>query len=121
MKKHQQNDFQSGLPEVKKGDVVQCESADLLNKLTQPPKPFNDATLLAAMTGISRYIKNPDIKKILKDTDGLGTEATRAGIIELLFKRQFLERQGKQILSTLAGQKLIASLPELATNPDMTA
>jgi DNA topoisomerase-3 len=73
------------------------------------------------MTGISRYVKNPEIRKILRETDGLGTEATRASIIELLFKRGYLIRQNKQILSTSAGRGLIQSLPETATSPDMTA
>lgn len=107
--------------ELQKGQRVYCNSARVLEKQTQPPAPFNDATLLAAMTGISRHVKDPQIKKILKDTDGLGTEATRAGIIELLFKRQFLQRQGKQITATLTGRSLIQSLPESASLPDMTA
>lgn len=106
---------------VKKGEKVQCVDTVLLDKETQPPKSFNDATLLSAMTGIARFVKNPEIKKILRDTDGLGTEATRAGIIELLFKRQFLERKGKQIKATAAGKLLIANLPDVATTPDMTA
>lgn len=109
------------LPEVVVGQVLTCETGELLEKQTQPPSPFTDASLLAAMTGISRYVTNPDIKKILKDTDGLGTEATRANIIELLFKRQFLQREGKQIRSTAIGRGLIASLPERMTLPDMTA
>ena len=79
------------------------------------------AILLAAMTGIARFVKDLQIRKILKETDGLGTEATRAGIIELLFKRQFLIRKGKQIHSTATGRALIQSLPESATLPDMTA
>ncbi|WP_392567081.1 DNA topoisomerase III [Utexia brackfieldae] len=106
---------------VKKGEIVQCVDALLLDKETQPPKPFNDATLLSAMTGIARFVKDPEIKKILRETDGLGTEATRAGIIELLFKRQFLERKGKQIRATQTGRQLIANLPDVATTPDMTA
>ncbi|WP_199609896.1 DNA topoisomerase III [Flocculibacter collagenilyticus] len=109
------------LPDVKQGDILLCDKGELLEKMTQPPKAFTDATLLAAMTGINRYVTNPDIKKILKDTDGLGTEATRAGIIDLLFKRGFLYRQGKQIHATPAGKGLIAALPEMATQPDMTA
>lgn len=112
---------QKYLPKVNKGDKLHCNKGELLEKLTQPPKHFTDATLLGAMIGISRYIKDPAIKKILKETDGLGTEATRAGIIELLFKRQYLKRQGKQIHATIAGQKLIQSLPERATGADMTA
>ncbi len=116
-----ESELQKTLPTLKKGDSVFCEQSELLDKQTKPPKHFTDATLLAAMTGISRFVKTAEIRKILKETDGLGTEATRAGIIELLFTRQFLQRQGKQIHSTLIGQKLIASLPELATTPDMTA
>ena len=73
------------------------------------------------MTGISRFVSSADIRKILKDTDGLGTEATRAGIIELLFRRGFLVRKGKQIHATDAGRGLIKALPEEATLPDMTA
>ncbi|AZQ10980.1 DNA topoisomerase III [Shewanella khirikhana] len=109
------------LPVLKKGDTAQCHHGELLAKQTQPPKHFTDATLLSAMTGIARYVSSAEIKKILKDTDGLGTEATRAGIIELLFKRGFLARQGKSIVSTPAGRGLIASLPEVATTADMTA
>ncbi|WP_294845063.1 DNA topoisomerase III [uncultured Gilliamella sp.] len=106
---------------VKKGESVQCVDTELLSKETQPPKPFTDATLLSAMTGIARFVKDPEIKKILRETDGLGTEATRAGIIELLFKRQFLTRQGKTIRSTPVGRNLILSLPEMMSMPDMTA
>lgn len=106
---------------VKKGESVLCIDTELLSKETQPPRPFTDAALLSAMTGIARFVKDPEIKKILRETDGLGTEATRAGIIELLFKRQFLTRQGKSIRSTKVGQNLILSLPESVSMPDMTA
>lgn len=111
----------SALPALKKGDPLHCSKGELLEKHTQPPKYFTDATLLAAMTGIARFVKNAELRKILKDTDGLGTEATRAGIIELLFTRGFLRRERKQIHSTSAGRGLIKALPETATTPDMTA
>ena len=115
------DDTVQSLPPLVKGQILQCERGELLEKMTQAPKHFTDATLLGAMTGISRYVTNSDIKKILKETDGLGTEATRAGIIELLFKRGYLVRQGKSILATPVGVGLIRSLPESATTPDMTA
>jgi DNA topoisomerase-3 len=111
----------TSLPSVKKGDACFCEKGEILEKQTTPPKPFDDASLLTAMTGIARYVQNPELRKVLKDTDGLGTEATRAGIIELLFTREFLTRNGKQIRSTAAGRGLIHSLPESAALPDMTA
>ncbi len=109
------------LPALAQGDVLYCERGELLEKQTQPPKYFTDATLLAAMTGISRYVKDPNVKKILRETDGLGTEATRAYIIELLFTRGYLKRDKKHIRATPAGAGLIESLPEKATRPDMTA
>ena len=109
------------LPDVKVGQTLWSGEPQVDEKHTQPPEPFTDATLLAAMTGINRYVQNRELKKILKDTDGLGTEATRASIIELLFKRQFLQRQGKQIRATPLGRALINALPEQTTVPDMTA
>ncbi|MEZ9142123.1 MULTISPECIES: DNA topoisomerase III [unclassified Shewanella] len=109
------------LPALTQGQLLHCTQGELLEKVTQPPKHFTDATLLGAMTGINRFVTNKDVKKILKDTDGLGTEATRAGIIELLFKRGYLQRQGKSIVATPVGIGLVNSLPESATTPDMTA
>ena len=109
------------LPLLKVGEILTCSHGELLEKNTQPPEHFTDATLLAAMTGIGRYVVDTELKKILKETDGLGTEATRASIIELLFKRGFLQRNGKQITATVVGRALILSLPETATRPDMTA
>lgn len=111
----------ASLPSLRKGQKLHCEKGELQEKHTQPPKYFTEATLLAAMTGIARFVTDQSIRKVLKDTDGLGTEATRAGILELLFKRGFLTRQGKQVRSTPAGRGLVGSLPSSATTPDMTA
>jgi DNA topoisomerase-3 len=111
----------SQLPPLKKGAECRCEQGELVQKETSPPAPFDDASLLAAMTGIARFVQDAAIRQVLKDTDGLGTEATRAGIIELLFTRGFLQRQGKKIHATAAGKGLVQSLPTVATTPDMTA
>jgi DNA topoisomerase-3 len=109
------------LPVVAKGDELLCESGEVMARETQPPRPFNDATLLSAMTGIARFVQDKELKKILRATDGLGTEATRAGIIELLFKRGFLFKKGRNILSSESGRGLIHALPVSAASPDMTA
>jgi DNA topoisomerase-3 len=109
------------LPKVVKGENVLCTDGRLHEKQTSPPKHFTDATLLGAMTGIARYVADPEIKKVLRETDGLGTEATRAGIIELLFKRGFLIKHGKEIHATEVGRRLILALPEVMVLPDMTA
>ncbi|MBS0970893.1 DNA topoisomerase III [Chimaeribacter arupi] len=109
------------LPVVAKGDSLLCERGEVVERQTQPPRPFTDATLLSAMTGIARFVQDKSLKKILRATDGLGTEATRAGIIELLFKRAFLVKKGRNIHATETGRALIHSLPDIAARPDMTA
>ncbi|CAH9059833.1 DNA topoisomerase 3 [Pseudoalteromonas sp. CIP111854] len=111
----------SFLPPLQQGQKVQCVDGQVQEKHTQPPQYYTDATLLSAMTGINRYVKDSEIKKILKETDGLGTEATRAGIIELLFKRDFLRREGKQIRASEVGHAMVDMLPESLTLPDRTA
>jgi DNA topoisomerase-3 len=109
------------LPKLVKGEQLQCLHGELISRMTQAPKQFTDASLLSAMTGIARYVSDNTIKKMLRETDGLGTEATRAGIIDLLFKRGYLERKGKNIHATAIGASLINALPMAATLPDMTA
>ncbi|TWD40498.1 DNA topoisomerase-3 [Vibrio crassostreae] len=109
------------VPPLEKGTVLTCREGVIGDKKTEPPKHFTEATLLQAMTGIARFVANKDLKAILKETDGLGTEATRAGILDTLFKRQLLTRQGKSIHSSPAGRGLIHALPEDSTFPDMTA
>lgn len=109
------------LPPLTQGQTLWSGEPSIDAKQTEPPAHYTDATLLAAMTGIARHVQNVALKSVLKETDGLGTEATRAGIIELLFKRQFLQRQGKTIRSTAVGQSLIGILPQACSLPDMTA
>lgn len=109
------------LPAVAKGDPLHCERGEVVEKQTQPPKAFTDATLLAAMTGIARFVEDEALRRVLRETDGLGTEATRAGILELLVQRGYLQRQGKTLRSSDAGRGLIDALPVQASRPDMTA
>ncbi|GAK86564.1 DNA topoisomerase III [Vibrio ponticus] len=109
------------VPPLAEGTVLTCREGVINQHQTEPPKHFTEATLLQAMTGIARFVEDKELKKILRETDGLGTEATRAGILDTLFKRQLLTRQGKSILSSPAGRGLIHALPNESTYPDMTA
>ncbi|MCG7585387.1 DNA topoisomerase III [Photobacterium sp. OFAV2-7] len=116
-----EQDLADKVPPLEKGTVLTCQDGEIKDKMTEPPKAFTEATLLQAMTGIARFVSDPSLKKILRDTDGLGTEATRAGILDILFKRQLLTRQGKSIHATEAGRGLVYALPDESTYPDMTA
>lgn len=109
------------VPALSQGDVLTCREGEIKDHKTEPPRHFTESTLLQAMTGIARFVADKNLKKILRETDGLGTEATRAGILDALFKRQLLVRQGRNILSSEAGRGLIHALPAESTYPDMTA
>lgn len=109
------------LPTVNQGETVQTEVVDVLEKTTTPPRAFTDASLIRAMCNVARYVDDPKVKQILRETDGIGTPATRAAIIETLFERRFVERRGKKIRATATGHSFIAALPAIVSNPDLTA
>ncbi|HGS4824924.1 TPA: DNA topoisomerase III, partial [Vibrio cholerae] len=99
----QQDEQEEGVdkvPPLPVGTVLQCREGDIKQRQTEPPRHFTEATLLQAMTGIARFVADKELKKILRETDGLGTEATRAGILDTLFKRGLLQRDNKLIKST---------------------
>ncbi|OYV35473.1 MAG: DNA topoisomerase III, partial [Thiomonas sp. 20-64-5] len=76
------------LPVLAEGQTLQCRGAAVVAKRTAPPKPYTDGTLIAAMTGIHKLVTDPKLKARLKETAGLGTEATRASMIEVLITRE---------------------------------
>jgi DNA topoisomerase-3 len=114
-------DDTQALPLLKDGDAVTSHEVAVVDRQTTPPKRFTDASLIQAMTGIARFVDDPKIKQLLRETDGIGTPATQAQIIETLFERRFIEKKGRQVSSTQIGRSLIQALPETATKPDMTA
>ncbi|GGC56193.1 DNA topoisomerase III [Marinobacter halophilus] len=109
------------LPRLEKREPVTCRSAEIKERKTQPPQHFTDSTLLSAMTNIARFVSAPELRKTLRDTDGLGTEATRAAIIDILFRRDYLYRDRRHIRATDKGKALIAALPDSIRTPDRTA
>ncbi|MBQ7516087.1 MAG: DNA topoisomerase 3 [Schwartzia sp.] len=113
----------AALPPMKKGDKAAYDGGRLDEKQTKPPQRFTPSTLLAAMKDIHKFVKDPATKKKLRDVSGIGTEATRASIIEDLIKRRFLKTEGKKkILSPQpSAELLIDALPEEMTLPDKTA
>lgn len=108
------------LPAMKQGDSAPNAQVAVDAKKTQPPKPFTDGTLVKAMTNIHQYVQKPEIKRILKETAGIGTEATRAAIIETLIKRGFIVKKGKNLISTPTGRAFIRDLPAEMTDPGLT-
>ncbi|MGP9466149.1 DNA topoisomerase III [Halomonas sp. TP35] len=109
------------LPPLTQNEHCKALGAGVEEKETRPPEPFTDASLIKAMMNIGRYVDDPNVRKTLRDTDGLGTEATRAGIIETLVQRGYLVRQQKALRATKLGSALITALPSAVSTPERTA
>ena len=104
---------------VKKNDKVKVDELKLLEKKTSAPKPYNEATLLTAMESAGRQIEDEELRENMKSI-GLGTPATRAGIIEKLVSVGYIKRNKKNLVPTENGIKLIELVPEKLKKPDLT-
>lgn len=109
------------LPVVRQGENVKYQDGRTIEKITTPPKRFTTSTLLKAMKEIHNYVKNPDLKTQLKSVSGIGTEATRASIIDELLKGGFLAVEKKVLVPTETAYMLVKLLPDEITYPDTTA
>ena len=116
LKTKEKDDPMKSLPEVHEGDVLDGVAASVTEHFTTPPKQYTEDTLLSAMETAGNDQFDDDTEK-----KGLGTPATRAGIIEKLVKSGFAERKGKSLIPTKDGCNLVCVLPEQITSPKMTA
>jgi DNA topoisomerase-3 len=115
------NEQDPTLPPLSSGDVARCRDGTVKAKKTTPPKPYSDGTLIAAMKNVGKTLSDPGEKKILLDTDGLGTEATRASVIEGLLFRGYIEKAKRALVSTPKGRALIAAVDSEVKSPATTA
>ena len=109
------------LPETSEGEKGSCNKINMFEKKTKTPARFTEATLLKAMNEVYRYVQDSEIKKILKETDGIGTAATQATILKELIDSGMLIKKGKNLISSKSARSLIHALPEKITLPDLTA
>jgi len=98
------------LPEFVKGEEgPQTPSA--AKRTSQPPKLFTEGTLLKAMETAGNMVEDEDLRESLK-ANGIGRPSTRASIIEILYKRGYIEKVRKSIRATDAGIELIGLIRE---------
>ena len=83
----------------------------LTEKVTTPPKYYTEATLLRAMETAGKFVDDEELRSALKE-NGIGRPSSRAGIIETLFKRNYIKRQRKNLLATETGIELIDTIRE---------
>jgi len=117
-----QEDTQT-LPKLILGDTLPVRTYNVTKGKTTPPPRFNEGTLLKAMENPGKYMEHNDqeLKKILGETGGIGTVATRADIIEKLFNSFLFEKDGQNIKVTSKGKQLLELVPEALKSPDLTA
>lgn len=108
---------------LEQGSRIQGLSLNITEGKTKPPAPFNEATLLSAMENPIKYMESQDKEqlKVLGETGGLGTVATRADIIEKLFHSFLIEKKGKDIFVTSKAKQLLELVPEDLKKPELTA
>ncbi len=108
------------LPKLEQGETVETRSVEFLRKETQPPRRFTDSSLLGAMETAGKEIEDAELREAMKDS-GIGTPATRAGIIELLIGREYIEREGRALVATEKGIQVIRLLNgHQLTSPELT-
>lgn len=107
----------------KKGEEIPVSSIKVTEGKTTPPSYFNEGTLLSAMENPVKYMEThtKEDAKVLGETGGLGTVATRADIIEKLFQSFLIEKNGKELRVTAKGKQLLELVPEDLRKPELTA
>lgn len=107
---------------VKENDKVNIDSLDAVEQETKAPQRFTEGSLIKMMKNPTKYVDSKDEKDVLKKTHGIGTEATRAAIIETLKQRNFIEIKKQKIYATEKGIKFIDIIPsEIIKSVSLTA
>jgi len=107
---NKENDEDRVLPTFVKGESGP-HLPELVEKWTQPPRPYTEATLLRAMETAGKLVDNDELRDALKE-NGIGRPSTRAAIIETLFKRNYIRKEKKNLIATPTGIELIQTINE---------
>lgn len=111
------------LPALKPQQILKVSQIQMTNGKTAPPPLFTEGTLLTAMEKPAKFLdeSHKDLAKILGDTGGIGTVATRADIIEKIIGSFLVEKKGKSLQITSKGKQLLSLVPEDLKSPALTA
>ena len=106
------------LRNIKQGDEVTLQSVRVKKNATTPPERYTDATLLSAMEHAGRFVDDKSLKENL--TNGLGTPATRADMIEKLLQNRYIVRDGKYLVPTAKGREVVRLSPLVLRSAELT-
>lgn len=115
-----ENEEEKELPFVDVGEELKIVQKELPKKKTKAPSIHTESSILGMMETAGKDFEDEDLREVMKDK-GLGTPATRAGMIETLIKRQYIERDKKKLIPTEKGVGLIRLVRELPiSSPELT-
>jgi len=109
------------LPELTQGMSCQVQNTVLKDCQTKPPALYTEGTLIDAMKNIARLVTDPRLKAKLKETTGIGTNATRAAIIKGLLDKGLLLKNKQALTASEAAHSLIDAVPQAVSDPGTTA
>ncbi|NEU29679.1 DNA topoisomerase III [bacterium LRH843] len=110
------------LPSLQKGEKGTVQDVKVKDGKTEPPKRYTEGQLITLMKTAGKHLEDGDLVKVLNKTQGLGTEATRAGIINVLKDRKYIDIRKNQVYATDKGKLLIEAIgSSILASPEMTA
>lgn len=117
-----ERDEEPALPHLEIGEQGKTIKAEVKESQTQPPKRYTEGQLITLMKSAGKHVEDKELEKVLAHTEGLGTEATRAGIITMLKDRLYIEVRKNLVYATAKAKILIDAIgSQLLAAPDMTA
>lgn len=110
------------LPHLKQGEQGTVKKIEVKESSTQPPKRYTEGQLITLMKTAGKHIEDKELEKVLMKTEGLGTEATRAGIITMLKDRKYIEIKKNLVYAAAKAKILLGAIGgQILASPEMTA
>mgnify|MGYP001047742383 CR=1 FL=1 len=121
-KEQEVDEDEQDLPSLDDGEKGTVQDVKVKEGKTQPPKRYTEGQLITLMKTAGKHLEDSELVKVLNKTQGLGTEATRAGIIDVLRNRKYIDVKKNQVFATNKGKLLIQSIgSSILASPEMTA
>ncbi|MCM3664421.1 DNA topoisomerase III [Mesobacillus subterraneus] len=117
-----ESDKEPELPAVQQGETGTVLKTEVKESKTQPPKRLTEGQLITLMKTAGKHIEDKELEKVLMKAEGLGTEATRAGIITMLKDRAYIEVRKNLVYATAKAKILVTAIGgQVLASPEMTA
>ncbi len=108
-------------PELSQGDGGVLKRVDSKKQRTKPPSRYTKTNLPKELSKVGKDVRDPELRKILKDAEGIGRPATRKSAIETVLDREYVSAKGETLYSTEKGRELVKYVPGWLKTPETSA